>query len=167
MPRRDQTRKALQVFYRGKLSPSERPKQLKLPRAPIGIRLAEASDLPLVYNSWKRSYRTSKRTLHIASKDYYPGHQRIIERVLARATTLVACGPLEPDQLYGWLCFEAPQTIHYCFVKSTYRRMGIAGQLAKEAGIKADKPVTITHWHETCDTLRRHVELSYNPYLLE
>lgn len=60
---------------------------------------------------------------------------RIKQRVnkhIQEDNMLVACDSVEPGVIYGWISFN-PSTINYVYVKSLFRKLGIAKLLLVNA----------------------------------
>jgi GNAT superfamily N-acetyltransferase len=121
----------------------------------IAYRRAEASDMAFVVDSWIDSYKSAHAAGMIAMGDFRTVYQRQIALALARPGTQlwVAYHPGDTDHtadIYGWAAVEHSDGcpyVQYCYVKSAYRRMGIAKSLLAKAGITPDR-----HWEYSCKT---------------
>jgi GNAT superfamily N-acetyltransferase len=131
---------------------------------PHNIRIGQANDLNLIYKNWLRSYHDLSDVARLIPKRvYYPGQSALIKKLLQRCDVLVACMVDDPDQVYGWICFE-PNVMHYVFVKSLYRKCGVGSAL-----IEAAFPVgtNFCFSHHTFHTRKRLFQSRnsfYNPY---
>lgn len=129
----------------------------------LSYRRAEERDLPFVVRSWVSSYRTAYAAGLLLMDDYRLIMERQVRRVLERpgVEVWVAYAPDEDDpraDLYGWIAvergYEVPVAgrmqpaeeplVHYCYVKSNYRREGIARGLFRAAGIDPAEPFAFT-----------------------
>jgi len=102
----------------------------------IHIRPAGDGDLGLIVSTWVGSHRMSARWL--SRDDHDRLYRYAVKRALESCTVLVACHPEHRDHVYGWVCVDRDNPInapllHYAFVKSKFRRLGIARRLLGEA----------------------------------
>ena len=128
----------------------------------LAYRSAVSSDMPMVVATWADSFRTSRSAGLISMEDWLTVMVPQVRRVLARpgVAVHVACHPGEDDRrsdLYGWIAWETDYSmpavlneggrheralvkadvplVHFVYVKSPYRRMGIARGLFRSAGV--------------------------------
>lgn len=118
-------------------------------------------DEPFVAASWFESYWRNVMHNLVQRETYREGQDRVINEILRRRTTrvLVAFAPHEVDHILGYAVLEPPGKLHYIYVKSTYRRMGVATGLM---------PNTLQEYTHTSDKrglafLNLH-QLQFNPY---
>ena len=82
---------------------------------------------------------------------------------------LVACDPVDPNVIYGYLVMgevAGEDVVHYVYIKSAFRQMGIAKMLAKSAHLNLDK-FSFTHWTYSTDWLVEKLPGgTYVPYLV-
>lgn len=125
----------------------------------IVIRAAVETDLGLIYSSWLRSYWNARPAAlgGVSYADYQSGQRARIDRLLAAHGARVACSPAAPDTIMGWACDDG-FVLHYLYVRQTYRRMGIAGQL---------RGMLPGATHMTDAFHRCFPGVTYTPYLLE
>jgi ribosomal protein S18 acetylase RimI-like enzyme len=130
---------------------------LTLPSArcdlPVRVRGYLHEDQACIAWGWLHSYRSSPwaRLMHPAT--YAKTQRVIIETLLSYAQDekyptqlLVACSPDDEHQIYGWLCGEMQRPralLHYVWVKSTFRRQGIASLLVRQ--LVGDAAVVVSH----------------------
>jgi hypothetical protein len=153
-------------------------------RTDILIRPVSDDDVSFIYQSWLKQYRERSRFASpIHPKIYYDRHHKVVERIIAMpATQVLICTPKEsPETILGYLVFTrnglAP-IIHFVYVKSTFRRLGIASALFKKAKIDPDQCV-YTHRVDKRSVLddgtsvsdfdwiqKRFPNLLYDPYLI-
>ncbi len=104
----------------------------------------------------------------IAKTQYFEGQHAVIEFLLKKSLCYVACDRAYPDQIVGYIIGELNnnQTIlHWIYVKSGFRKMGIAKKLIQ--ALRGDKEGRIwyTHDHYEAQDFKRKVNMEYNPYL--
>lgn len=133
------------------------------------LRELEAADIPLVYNSWLHSYRSSPSVRNIPNNVYYTEHHAAIEKILAsgRLISFVACDPADPKVVYGYVVAEdygADLVVHWVYCKQQYRRAGLSKALLAKVREEAPDAVNVfyTHYTKACDQLRGSAK--YNPY---
>jgi len=101
--------------------------------SPVVIRKATEADLPLIYSSWIRSYRTGKARKGLPGRGgvrYAESQHQIVTRLLSRSDVRVACYAKNPQLILGWVCLEPEtSTVHYVYVKSAYRGLGVVRDL--------------------------------------
>lgn len=100
------------------------------------------SDEPWVIATWLDSYRASRSAGLIL--DWYEVMYGQIDKLLSLDTTavIVAINDELDDPSsdgFGWLAYEdlprGDRILLYCYVKPPFRRMGLADQLLKKAGL--------------------------------
>jgi GNAT superfamily N-acetyltransferase len=118
----------------------------------LAYRPAEVDDLVCIVGNWIDSFRSAHAAGMIAMADWKAVMTPQIRRVLARQNVeaFVAHHPGETDHvadIYGWIAVErghAQPLVHYCYVKSAYRKQGIARGLFRAAAIDPAKPFFYT-----------------------
>lgn len=108
---------------------------------PVSIRPLEAQDSPFVMSSFLRSYRDEGGNASLSNEVYYALYKPRANRLVDRSTVLVITPEDDAWQILGWIAFE-DVTLHYAYVKSTYRRMGLFDRLYRAA--KAPTIITCT-----------------------
>lgn len=122
----------------------------------IAYRNMEDRDRDFVISSWSTSFKASFAAGMIYTEDWPDVMHKQIERVLARpdARTVIAYERKAREFIYGFACGDvsadagfldpnerkrpAP-VLFYVYVKSSYRRQGIAKGLVAELGIDTSK----------------------------
>lgn len=135
---------------------------------PIRIRPANEEDVPFIFNSWLKSYRTSPFGKKLSNSIFYPEHHKLLERLLKTSSVLVACSNNDPSQIYGYICtalIEGIFTVHYIYVKHTFRKLGIAKVLYASVNPQNEKGI-YTHNNYIADNLSPKYQLLYHPYIL-
>lgn len=133
------------------------------------IREMDDSDHEFVVRTWTRTNATVQTR---ASPAYYEKEQpKAIAEVLSFHPIvfgLVATPPDEPTLICGWGVFDdARRVVHYVFVKSAYRRCGVARALVEKA---LPGPEPRFHSHLPARVAGNRIALSpsawrYNGYL--
>jgi GNAT superfamily N-acetyltransferase len=104
---------------------------------PVGVRLATPADLEAVEKIWFGAMHESGAALNAMPFSIARhGLDSHIKRLLARSQTHVAFATVAPDEILGYCVTDIARDIrvspkpidvcHHVFVKSTYRRQGIA-----------------------------------------
>lgn len=135
---------------------------------PITLRQPHAEDIPFIFSSWLKSYRSSLHVKNISNTVYYGEHHKVLERLMKRSEALIACNPEDANQIYGYLIYEKITGIlvtHYCYVKQPYRRLGICHQLLSAAGRDKDEPFVYTHETFLGEKISGRLRAMYNPYV--
>lgn len=103
------------------------------------IRDAKREDVPLIFDSWMKSWRVNKYAGVISNNLFYPTTRANIEHLVGRGATIkVACLESDVDTILGWVCYEhVPQLdgsvvpcVHYVYVKDPYLTKGVGEELA-------------------------------------
>ena len=130
------------------------------------IRDVEAGDAGYILDAWLKSYANSVWASGFRAGVFYPWHRALIRRALSESKTLVMCDEEDQDTIWGWMCAgPRKQTVHYAYVKSPFRRKGVAGKLAEAHGIDLSEPVTATHETYAIKFIKECARrVSYNPY---
>lgn len=108
-----------------------------------------AEDLSFLHHSWATSYYQGSAAYKLISPaEFHSYHRPLRERFFSKPnTTVIVCSPsTNPWQIIGWIAVEVIPSaliLHYIYVKSAYKREGIAKQLIKRA--LPTKPVVFTH----------------------
>jgi len=123
---------------------------------------ATADAKNLIYATWLRSYQSSSHLVrHVSRNDFFAGHHDVLDRIFAREPIVkLAVMPDDHSVILGWACYE-PGTLHYVYVKPSFRRYGVAKALL--AGVQ--HPFTYTHRTDNLSYFDKHLEgCHYNPY---
>ncbi len=135
----------------------------------IRIRRATDGDVPFIFNSWLKSYRNSWFAKLVLNPIYFDQHHKILERLAKTSEILVACNNEDIGQIYGYICAEKIDgvfVLHYCYVKHTFRGMGIAKELLNVFDHKLGDAAFYTHHTRIAESLSPKYSMIYNPYLL-
>lgn len=115
----------------------------------FAIRRAIPGDFNFIMNSWTESYRRSTFAKLIPKYTFHTNHHDLMEKTMERANILCAVSKDDPNQIFGWVCFEPltdVKVLHYIYVKHPFRDLGIAQKLLElSTGIDT---VTFSHLPE-------------------
>ena len=116
---------------------------------------------PLVFATLLKSYyHGSLWAKHVPRDVFFARHHAVVERLLASSSLRVAHLEDDPAVILGY-ALVAPPTLHYVYVKPSFRRFGIARALLAHV----QRPFTYTHWTWIVRDLDKHLEKCiYNPY---
>jgi hypothetical protein len=134
------------------------------------VRDYQESDRNFILSSWLKSYRhNSYFAKRIRNKEYFNFHHAIVNRILDRAKTIVACKIDDPNLIYGFFTHEEAlgyKIGHFLYVKESFREFKIGKTLFESSKFQT-KDTIFTHWTFMMDGLKeKFPELTYNPYLL-
>ena len=135
---------------------------------PITIRPANASDIGFIFNSWLKSFRNSDFAINISNEIYYAEHHKVIESLLKNYNVLVAVNSDDLNQIYGFICgghTENILTIHYVYVKHTFRKMGIGELLLNSFEHNPEYASIYTHRTKSSNQLSKKYNFIYHPYV--
>jgi GNAT superfamily N-acetyltransferase len=135
----------------------------------IQIRNISDADVGFVFNSWLKSYRNSNFSRDIPNSIYFGSHHKLIERLISRSEVKIACNAEDAGQIYGYIVAEKVQgilTLHYMYVKHTYRNMGIGKVLLNQFEWDFSTAGCYTHETKIVSRLAAKYNLAYHPYLL-
>ena len=135
----------------------------------LRIRDATETDVNFIFNSWLKSYRDSEFAKHIANEIYFAEHHKLVERLLKTNNVSVACDQSDPDHIYGFICAghtDGIFTVHYLYVKHTFRRFGIATALLDNLGHNKSSIGIYTHHTLAAPLFAKAYNLVYHPYVL-
>lgn len=134
---------------------------------PITLRLLDESDESeknFVLSSWLRSYTSSKWAESMPRDTFMRGHHRVVSALLDKHHTWVA--EVTPGELAGWTC-TGKYVLHYVYVKSTYRRMGVGRTLLNApsaSGTEVPGRDVATHWTYAATACPLFKGMAFNPY---
>ena len=135
---------------------------------PILLRPANKDDIGFLFNSWLKSYRNAKAVKEIPNEIYFSEHHKVIERILKNYDVVIACNEEDRSQIYGFICAgytDSVFTLHYLYVKHTFRNMGIAKALLNSYNHATDFAAIYTHQTRTAERLAERYNLIYHPYV--
>lgn len=135
----------------------------------IRLRPATQEDVPFIFSSWLKSYRNSLYARNITSTTYFSEHHKIIQNIVKKNPVIIACNDADPSQVYGYICAgktEGIFTLHYIYIKQSFRTMGIAKSLMQSMGFDSNVASIYTHHTRTAERLAAKYNMLYHPYVL-
>lgn len=100
----------------------------------IQIRQASPLDIPFIYATWLKGLYYGNDWFREMDKEvFFANYHKVIETILQRSGVRVACLEDEPDVILGYSVVYAQFTLHWVFVKRSWRKMGIAKRLVEDA----------------------------------
>lgn len=130
----------------------------------VRIRQAQAADFPHIHRAWLESFAAQGFARGTRPTVYRDRQHKLIRHIVEQPTVhaLVVCPPDDDFTILAWGVFEAPNTVHYVFVKEAFRRLGLASDLLKT--VTSDFRYT----HRTIDAEKflraTPYRTSYDPY---
>lgn len=98
------------------------------------LRLGTDEDVPLIANSWLKSYRHSFECAGVPNHLFYKHHHKLLQDLIPRSAVVVLCNPEHPDHILGYIVYEKMSgcmVIHYCYIKQVFRRRGLARKMVE------------------------------------
>ncbi len=138
---------------------------------PIAIRDGVPEDVSFIFSSWLKSYRGGGGMLqrHVDNTIYFTEQHKLVERLLKRCVVKIATDPADPATIYGYIVYEHLDgilTMHYGYVKQTFRAMGVLRQLLKSFDHDWNGAGLYTHSTIIAARLSLKYNLVYHPYIL-
>lgn len=133
------------------------------------IRPAQETDIPFILNSWLKSFRMGTFNVNVANTIYFTEQHKLVEKILKRSTVLIACESNDVANIYGYIVFEKIEgilTIHYMYIKHTFRGLGLSKVLLENAGHDKEAGGLYTHNTRVGEKVAIKANLVYHPYLL-
>jgi GNAT superfamily N-acetyltransferase len=124
------------------------------------------SDRPFVASSWFESYWKATASQEMDFPIYRAGYSQQIDRALNIAQTIIVHSAEFPDEILGYAVFTPnPETatrdvLQYVYVKSVYRRQGIA------SGLVRSRAKYYTHKTRLGEKLLEKFHVAFNPFLI-
>jgi len=129
------------------------------------IRRGTTEDANFITNSWMESYRKSDFSKYIPKGIYNIGHHASVKAAIESSIIHVAASNEDDNQIFGWVCVQPGQTktLHYIYVKHSFRELGIGTALLEASNIFKD---AFFFSHLTKGKLSIHLfeKGKYNPY---
>lgn len=139
-----------------------------------GIEIVHAipSHEAFVYASWINNFATNSWLAGaIKRRQFFKMHHAVIERILKRPTTVCLVATMKEDQdvAFGFLVAERAQeeapTVHFCFVKEDFRKMGIGRLLVQALDWDLNKCFYTHSVNDINWCLSKFPGLKFYPYL--
>ena len=135
----------------------------------IRIRPAQAEDVNFIFNSWLKSFRNGLICKDVENTIYFNEHHKLIEKLVKRGTTRVACVADDPANIVGWACYEKIAGIlafHFAYTKHIYRGLGVLRQIMLELNQNHNLASLYTHQTSLGKKLSHKYNMIYHPYIL-
>lgn len=130
------------------------------------IRDTISEDRPFIFSTFLRGlYYGDPYLARTPKNSFMPAYHRVLEHILdlPSVTVKVACLLDDPDVILGYAIIGGEDTVlHFVFVKSSWRGIGIARDLVPKT-IKA-----VTHTTSVGDALlRKHQDVKFDPFQIK
>jgi hypothetical protein len=135
---------------------------------PISIRPAAEADIPFIFSSWLKSYRSSRFAQGITNTVFFGEHHKVLEQLFKTANVLIICDQKNSTDIYGYICAEIIDNIfvvHYMYIKHTYRLFGLAKIMMEQFNHSKDSTGICTHLTRVGEKVAAKYNLVYSPYL--
>lgn len=119
------------------------------------------SDKSFIYSTWLRGlYFGNDWFEEIPGVIFFKQYAKLIDEIMSmpECRTQVACLPDAEDVILGYSII-APDTVHWVFVKDSWRRLGIAKALVPK------ETHTCTQLTKVGKSLKRKYALTFNPFI--
>ena len=108
----------------------------------VNLRPMVSGDTDFIVKSWSRCFT-----------DQQPGNKpwlikacsALIRELLKKSQVHILCLEEDEDMIIGYIVGEAPNTLHFIYLKFDYRRLGFGKQLMSLLFDFKDK-IELTHW---------------------
>ncbi len=129
----------------------------------VVIRGATKSDMSFIYSTWLRGvYHGCSYYSKMESRAFYSSYTRLIAIVLVPASVRIACLPTDPDVIIGYAVIGfTKDVIHWVYVKSAFRKQGVAKELLKDVTFD-----TVTHITDMSSDIIDKKKFKFNPFLV-
>lgn len=125
-------------------------------RFELSIRGGTRADTPLICNSWINRLRTAAPWSEVDSNELSAAQHALIDRIIPRATVLVAHDPHDVDQVFGYAVVDMKnRVLFWLYTKSPFRKLGVAARLMRRAFGNFDEPVDFCY---RTPAMRHHIE---------
>lgn len=138
----------------------------------IDIKRATNDTIPFVYSTWLYCFRYySYFCKRIKNSIFFKNHHKLLDNIISQSSTqiLIAHSSEEPEVILGYIVYELMphETIHFIYVKNSFRKFGIAKSLLKESKLQL-KETSFSHWCFDTDWIMAKYpdQLTYNPYII-
>jgi hypothetical protein len=131
------------------------------------IRNGKAEDLHLVLDSWVKTYAQSpyaRAMGRVGSKKtlFFQRTEARVRALLQACPVKVACDEVDEDVVIGWACGNPPY-LHYVFVKSDFRKKGIAKDLVRSLGFEESELCLVGSQTDLSKNLKLPEKWSWDP----
>lgn len=143
--------------------------QKRTTNLPLTIRDAVEGDVPFIFNSWLKSFRTGSFCQFVDNSIYFTEQHKLIEKLLKRCKLKIACDANDPATIYGYIIYEQIEGIwcfHYVYTKHTFRALGVARELARSVEHDFNTLSVCTHQNRLISRIAHKYNVLYHPYIL-
>jgi hypothetical protein len=126
---------------------------------PFPVRGGLPKDVSYILSSWKRSYAASPPQRWVTD-NYFGRMNQACADIMQAAQAIVVTDPDDDGYILAWAVFSE-DTLHYCFTKSMYRKMGLMRHV-----LSLHLPASVVYYsHATEDggPLAASLGLTYKP----
>lgn len=128
----------------------------------------KASDLNFILSSWLKTYKYSGPTVRrMFDRVYYEVYEPKVKELIKRSDVYIASLREDEDVIVGYLAIERltdRDIIHFCAVKDSWQKMGIARQLIDAA--RPQPSTYYTHWTSPMVSLSHKIPYIFQPFLI-
>lgn len=130
----------------------------------VAIRDFVEGDKNFIYSTWLLGlYYGCSWFTEIKKNTFMASYHQILDNLIPHSQIKVACLKDEPDVILGYSVSHKVQldTVHWVFVKSAWRKIGIAKSLVATDNILATHMTKIG-----LEILKAHPQMEFNPFKL-
>lgn len=126
----------------------------------VTVRPPEPADINFLLSTMlKGLYYGSKFWALVDQEAFFSNYEPFIKNLMLKSQISIACLDDDQDVILGWSIYSG-ETLHFVFVKKSYRKLGIGSLLFPE-GI-----TTVSHITDMGDSIRKKKNLKFNPFLI-
>jgi len=133
-------------------------------------RYDESTDQGLVMACWARQIRKLAPFKHMTPVEFNDHVKRVIVPMVESFPPLIACEGDHPEQIFGYACGHVNNGVpflHFAYVRSTWRRQGIGGELLKTLFPNfRNIRIQCSHFGRSSRYLADRWKLVLNPYIV-
>lgn len=137
----------------------------------IALRSMRDADLPFVMRAIMMQMRKAVPFRSWTNEQISQHRIEVVEPLIAGLPPIIACHKEDPGVLLGLICFQAPDVLHFLYVKERFRRIGVADALMARAFGSEHGTVSLTHSSSLlrtdkrlCTAFMSRYRLMFNPY---
>jgi hypothetical protein len=97
----------------------------------ITFRTIQPDDINFIKSTWFQSFKSYNKQAAVLFDDPY---NFIIHKLIEKSKIIIACPSDSTELILGYVCYDLYKNIpvvHYLYVKTIYRRMGVAHSLIR------------------------------------
>lgn len=126
----------------------------------ISFREKVPTDEAFIYATWLKGYQGGAQWFRMIPRKIFQDHyRRIIEKLLQRSLTRVACLKEDTDVIIGYSVSEQDR-VHWIYIKENWRKIGIAKDLLP-ANFSSVSHLTNLGF----EILKKYPQIIYQPFL--